>query len=199
MIRPAEGWVRILLLCVLGTIGFVVLLGLPRARDRIEWRADVGRLAEGMLLEATPRLRDGIFDGTSILIIAHGEEGTMGLILAPAHDEGPLRDGRPAAAAAGLPAERLGWGGPVAPEHVFLLSPTGHEGWVEVVPGVFVQRTDDSAFAAAHLASDPDLRALVGRAGWRPEQLAAEVRLGAWRVRRTTAEGVFGLLSAAAL
>jgi len=121
----------------------------------------------GRLLVATPLVGDGIFDRTVISVLAHSDEGTLGVIL-----------NRPTATPA---AEVLvGWGArAAAPGVVFDGGPVGTDGMIGLARG-----------GAVDLHLDPDdlpdapaeIRLFVGQAGWGPGQLEGEVAERAWWV-----------------
>lgn len=137
----------------------------------------------GRLLVAAPALHDPNFDRTVILVLEHGEEGALGVVL-----------NRPTTTDlyAALPRwERFAAdpsvvfeGGPVAPNAAICLgrAPGSSEpdGWSPLFAGL----------GTVDLDRDPedlpepvrDIRLFVGYAGWGPGQLEGEVAAGAWYV-----------------
>jgi putative transcriptional regulator len=135
----------------------------------------------GRLLVAAPPLVDPNFDRTVVLMLEHGEDGALGIVL-----------NRPSATA--LQEVFPEWrelvsppvvafaGGPVATDAVIALA---RRRPAEPVDG-FTEILDD--LGTINLADDPDdvapslrsLRVFAGYAGWAPEQLDAEIAQGAW-------------------
>lgn len=168
-----------------------------------------------------------MFDGALVLLYSGGPDGWTGLVLHGGRaDEEPASevrtggrapgdvgeiDGRAAAIEAGIPAERLGWGGPVGPESFWWLSeepedlsflssdegvdPKEHasgeqssvgegDSWSEVIEGVWLIELQGVDEAIAVVESRPEAHIFVGRAAWAPGQLEREVMRGGWRVRQ---------------
>ncbi len=203
---------RVLVLLVL--LGLLLLEGLPRLRGRAEALYEAERLAPGMLLEATWRVGRP-FDDAVVLLVAHGEEGSMGLVVSGGHSEaeplspspgigaiengGGVWDGRSAAMEAGLPEGSVGWGGPVGPENLWLLSPRPLEGiehvpgrWLLVADGIWLLKVRDAIEAEEIMAALSEAKLFAGHSGWGPGQLAGEVRGRGWRVTVISAKSLFG-------
>jgi putative transcriptional regulator len=139
----------------------------------------------GRLLVATPLLPDPNFDRTVVLLLAHGDEGALGVVL-----------NRPSQMDVDSPLprwERLAaeprvvfFGGPVAPGSAICLAwaqmparkPT--PGWSPVAGEIgtldLEQNPDDVAGGIAQI------RIFAGYAGWGPGQLEREIADGAWFV-----------------
>jgi len=136
----------------------------------------------GQLLVATPPLADPNFDGSVVLLLEHGEDGALGIIINRPTDatlESVLPEWH---AHASAPAVVFS-GGPVAPEAVIALARGGSEnefGWVQVLGEV----------GTVDVGGDPgdlefpldDLRIFVGYAGWAAGQLEDEIAQEAWFV-----------------
>ena len=143
------------------------------------------------LLVATPPLVDPNFDRSVVLVLEHGEEGALGIILNRPTDAtlaSVLPDWHGHATAPGV----IFSGGPVAPEAVIALARGGNEespGWVSVLGDV----------GSVDVGSDPGelgfaleaMRVFVGYAGWAPGQLEAELEQDAWFVVTTRASDPF--------
>jgi putative transcriptional regulator len=136
----------------------------------------------GRLLVATPPLVDPNFDRTVILLLEHGDDGSLGLVLnrPSATDlDDVLPDWNDLASA---PA-RVFLGGPVSPEAVIALARGRAEeasGWVPLLDDLgTVDLGRDPALVGASLR---ELRVYLGYAGWGPAQLQAELDQGAWFV-----------------
>jgi putative transcriptional regulator len=134
-------------------------------------------------LVATPPLVDPNFDRSVVLMLEHGEEGALGIVLnrpsATSLDD-VLPEWRPIAS----PPAVVFNGGPVSTDAVIALA-RGHVhteglGWVEIL--------DD--LGTIDLGRDPldvgaaveELRVFVGYAGWGPGQLEGEMEQHAWFV-----------------
>ena len=132
---------------------------------------------------AAPALRDPNFDRTVVLVLEHGPEGALGVVL-----------NRPTGTDlyAALPRwERLAAdpsvvfeGGPVAPTAAICLGRTPvaaePDGWHPLFGGlgtIDLERDPDDLGGSVH-----DIRVFAGYAGWGADQLEGEVAAGAWYV-----------------
>lgn len=149
------------------------------------------RSLRGQLLVAAPPLVDPNFDRTVVLVLEHGDDGGLGIVLnrpstTTVHDVFPeWRELVSPPAVAFI-------GGPVATDAVIALARRRRsdvDGFVEIV--------DD--LGTVNLAHDPDdlgaalksLRVFAGYAGWAPGQLESELAQGAWFVVSLKPEDVF--------
>jgi putative transcriptional regulator len=157
----------------------------------------------GKLLIANPRMVDPNFDRTVVLVLAHGDEGAIGVVL-----------NRPSETEVGEPLP--GWESlAVAPSVVFMGGPVNHsaaiclarlsggqpgltvapgdagarEGWTSVSGevGTFDLELDPEAVAAGLSG----LRIFAGYAGWAAGQLEGEIDAGAWWVVEAESRDVF--------
>jgi putative transcriptional regulator len=143
-----------------------------------------GRPLVGRLLVATPSLRSPTFSRTVILLLDHGDDGALGVVLnRPLEVEvgAVLPAWQPHATAPGV----LFQGGPVAPDSALgLVSVPGDE--IEP-PGV---RRISGSLGLVDLDATPEdvvsrlsgLRIFAGYAGWAGGQLESEVEEGSWYV-----------------
>lgn len=123
----------------------------------------------GRLLLATPGLVDPNFARTVVLLLAHNEEGALGVVL---NRPGGLlvSEVLPRWSHLAAPPEAVFIGGPVQPDTALCLGATP-DGW----------RTVD-------VDEDPDtsgvsrIRLFAAYAGWSAEQLAGEIDSGGWYV-----------------
>jgi putative transcriptional regulator len=172
-----------------GFVALVVASGAPGGRSP---ERDPSRLRPGLFLYATPDLGDPRFAETVVLLIEHGGEGSMGLVvnrptrvlLHQALDAVKARDSELA----------VYWGGPVQPEALLALvrSRQPRKGAKTVLEEVHL--TGEIADVQAALTErDPReaLRVYSGYAGWGPGQLAAEMRRGDWVLDPADAASVF--------
>ena len=155
--------------------------------------AAVPRLKAGVFLYASPTLADPNFAESVVLLVQHGVEGSMGLIV-NRPTRVPLREAvKELAESRGLEL-RLHWGGPVQPDVALALvrSPKRLASAQRVLPDV--QLSAEPAQWKA-VARDPEaasrLRVYAGYAGWSAGQLALELRRGSWVVGPADAASVF--------
>lgn len=150
-------------------------------------------LAPGFLL-AMPRLGDPNFYRSVILMIEHGETGSMGLVInrgAPL-TLGELARGQNMGIAPERVAQPVFVGGPVEPQRGFVLHDDAE--LLEkhpVIPGLFLSVTLD-ALGPLLENPTPRLRFCLGYAGWGPRQLENEIADGSWLFADATAEAVLG-------
>ncbi len=138
---------------------------------------------KGRLLVATPALSDPNFDHTVVLVLEHGEDGAIGVVLnRPTPTE--LADALPGWHRLAADPPVLFSGGPVAPDAAICLG----KGWpgeeVEGYEPLFgtvgtVDLTVDADSVSSALQS---IRVFVGYAGWGEGQLEGEIEAGAWFV-----------------
>jgi len=159
----------------------------------------VQTLAPGFLV-AMPSLGESTFKRSVILMLEHGENGSMGLVI---NRGAPLTLGELARnQSLGIAPERVGQpvfvGGPVEPHRGFVLHDDERVTEKhEVVPGLFLSLTLDTL---GPLLKDPSrhLRFCLGYAGWGAGQLESELASGSWLYAQASArpvlEGDPGLL-----
>lgn len=142
-------------------------------------------LSAGALLIANPELPDPNFDQTVVLILAHGDEGSLGLVL---NRPGPLSAAeRVAAWDPVLVGDGVIFdGGPVHPEATIgvavrapgVTGPLPDGLMTEVFPDVGIVDLEDPHEDAGRMLCA--LRVFAGYAGWSSGQLPAEVAAGGW-------------------
>jgi putative transcriptional regulator len=145
----------------------------------------------GRLLVATPVMQDPNFDHTVILVLEHGREGSLGVVLnrptdADVFDAVPRWEslaaepavifvGGPVAPTAAICLARAG-----APEHAPVWQETGDTGWRPLFHGL---GTVDLERDPEDLATPVEkVRVFAGYAGWGSGQLDDEIDEGAWFV-----------------
>ena len=144
----------------------------------------------GRLLVASPVLTDPNFDRTVVLLVEHGADGALGLVL-NRPSELPVGEVLAKWAARAAAPGAMFLGGPVQPSAVICLA--GADG-----PAPDAVRVDDDpvltptavpGISLVDLDGDPDLvpagvelRCFAGYAGWGEGQLEAEIDEGAWFV-----------------
>lgn len=140
------------------------------------------RSLTGSLLVATPVLGDPNFDRTVVLVLEHGDDGAVGLVLNRPSDTSvgePLPEWDDVAAFPSV----IFVGGPVAQTAVIGLARgavESSEGWRPLVGGVgIVDLGTSPEHTATHIEQ---LRLFAGYAGWGEGQLEGEIDAGAWFV-----------------
>lgn len=139
-------------------------------------------MLRGRLLVAMPAVHEATFDRTVILLLEHGPEGAVGVVV-----------NRPSEL--DLSGALPGWWTSAAePAVVFVGGPVGQggaiclgvatsgaaPGWEAVADGVGIVDLDRAA--ADVLEGVDQLRVFAGYAGWAPGQLEEEIEAGAWLV-----------------
>lgn len=137
---------------------------------------------KGRLLVATPSLDDPNFFRTVVLVIEHGDEGALGVVL---NRPSQLEVSEPLPAWADVAAQPsvVFVGGPVSPSSAICL---GRMAWGEGhdrEPLVGSVGAVDLNLAPAEVTPRPQVvRVFAGYAGWGPRQLEAEILSGGWFV-----------------
>ena len=139
-------------------------------------------VATGVLLVASPMLTDPNFHQTVVLVVEHGAEGTLGLILNRSTNV-LLSEALPQLSVLKGTNYRLFAGGPVEPTRLLLLfrlkePPADARA---VFDGVYVGGTPAVLERIITKANPTEtFRAFAGSAGWAPGQLTFEMLQGAW-------------------
>jgi putative transcriptional regulator len=152
---------------------------------------DVRRLRPGVLLYAVPRLRDPNFAESVVLLVQHGPQGAMGLIVnrpsdALAEDALPELEG--------LRGQPIYRGGPVQAEVILALVRTAQPSAkaIRVLEDVHMTGSQVDLEAAAKRGRAYErVRLYSGYAGWAAGQLEDEVRRGDWVVVRADVATIF--------
>jgi putative transcriptional regulator len=137
-----------------------------------------------VLLIASPTLTDPNFQQAVVLVVEHGSEGTLGLILNRSTNI-LLSEALPQLTVLKGTDYRLFEGGPVERNRLLLLSrmkdpPAGAR---EVFDGIYVGGTPAVLERIIREAKPTEaFRAFAGSAGWAPGQLTAEMLQGAWGI-----------------
>lgn len=138
-------------------------------------------LAPGFLI-AMPQLGDPNFHRAVVLMLEHGDGGSMGLVLnhASSLTLKDVAEGQQLKLARSRERQSVYVGGPVDPQRGFVLhNQMTLEEKQEICPGVFLSVTVD---ALGPLLDDAEcqLRFCLGYAGWGPKQLEKEIASGSW-------------------
>jgi putative transcriptional regulator len=147
----------------------------------------------GVFLYASPAIGERNFAEAVVLLVHHGGEGSMGLIV-NRPTRVPLGDAVTELGERRRPELRLNRGGPVEPELIVALvrSVKRLEGARQVLPDVYFS-SELRQWKAVTLEPDAEsrLRVYAGYAGWSPGQLAEEMRRELWVVGPADAGSVF--------
>jgi len=150
-------------------------------------------VAKGVLLVANPSLADPNFHQTVVLIVEHGPEGTLGIVLNRSTNVF-LSEAFPDLAALKGTNYRLFAGGPVAQTRLLMLvrltEPLADA--QPVFDGVYVGGTPELLERIITQAKPTEaFRVFAGVAGWAPGQLEYEMLQGAWATLPPDAAGIF--------
>ncbi|MCA9089591.1 MAG: YqgE/AlgH family protein [Planctomycetaceae bacterium] len=150
----------------------------------------------GHFLIACPKLRDGNFFKTVVLMVEHGPEGAMGLIINRPSSV-TLANGLNGHFELPEDGELIFTGGPVEPSALFMihnsadLDPTENP----VLPGLYMGGSAEvfEAVVQSKLEGEPGLkfRVFSGCAGWAPDQLEGELERGDWLTVQGCCDYVF--------
>jgi putative transcriptional regulator len=148
----------------------------------------------GRLLVAAPPLVDPNFDRTVVLMLEHGDDGALGLVLNRPGTTDLVEAVPDWSGLASEPAVVFA-GGPVQTDAVIALARSDvdeeRDGWVPVGQGL---GTVDLARPPIDVPVRIDaVRVFVGYAGWAPGQLEGELEAGAWFVVDVLPDDVFGV------
>ena len=151
----------------------------------------------GRFLIAAKRLRDDNFYKTVVLLLEHGEQGAMGLVInrpssikvahaLAGHFDLPLTD------------DVVFGGGPVEPSALVILHDDSafQDNSPSVLPGLFVGGSPDAfeqviGEAAASDSFKHSFRVFSGYSGWGVGQLEGEIARGDWLIHPACREMVF--------
>ena len=148
---------------------------------------------KGVLLVASPSLKDPNFRQAVVLIVEHGSGGTLGLVLNRS-TRVLLSEALPDLTVLKGSTHRLFAGGPVEPNRLRVLfrlkePPAGSR---LIFDGVYVGDTPKILERIVRQAKPTDtFRAFAGSARWAPEQLKYEILQGAWAILPPDSSGIF--------
>jgi putative transcriptional regulator len=144
---------------------------------------------EGQLLIAGGGLFDPNFRQTVVLVVEHGSEGALGVVL-NRPSAVTVEQAAPALSKITAPGERLFIGGPVQPQAAVILGQFEH-------PDMASQLVFDSVGVIGDEAEDLNSTGLLrkrifaGYAGWAAGQLDAELESGDWILEPAQPDDVF--------
>lgn len=173
----------------------VLLVNVCAIRGQAPLSRDPAQLRPGMLLYATPQMGDPRFAETVILVLKHGRDGTLGVVINQP-SEVTLSKALPQLLEARRSEVPVHWGGPVQPEAsiVLLKQPGASQRSDRILPGVYMTTDLEDLRAALDMPRpERDVRVYSGYAGWSRGQLASEMQKGQWVIDAGDAALVFAI------
>ncbi len=137
-------------------------------------------LKAGIYIKSSSELIGDFFENTTILIVKHNQEGTVGFVINKAfgkslHELIEFHHSKP------FP---LMDGGPVDRDHLFVLHkrPDLIEGGEPVCNGLYMGGNMKQVIQAinTHAANKEDIQLFIGYCGWDEGELEAELEEGSW-------------------
>ena len=144
---------------------------------------------EGHLLLASSRLLDPNFLKTVILLIQHGDQGALGLVVNRPTSKMVKELWREVGPARCQSEQPVHLGGPVSGPLMAVHTSTSLAE-VEILPGVFFAAKKNNLDQLVRQEDHP-FKVFIGHAGWGPGQLESELQQGAWLTTPATAEYIF--------
>lgn len=143
----------------------------------------------GKLLVANPRLVDPNFDRTVVLLLAHGEQGALGVVVNRPSDT-EVAAVLPQWAGRAVQPPWMFLGGPVGRDSAICLARVPAPAALQAMAGDDVWQAVVGDLGTLDLDTDADrlddtvgeLRIFVGYAGWSGGQLESELLAGGWWV-----------------
>ncbi len=172
------------------SVGDTAVVSLPQER---ELPSPSLTPEKGVFLVAKRGMADPRFQRSVVLLLAHSDNGTLGLIINRPTDV-PLSRVLPDLQAPDAERHALFFGGPVGMDVLIFLTRSG------VPPEHARQVMNDVYFSVdretlEQLLTKPkarsELRLYIGHSGWGPGQLAAEIARGDWLLTRADSATVF--------
>lgn len=161
-------------------------------RTRVLQSLEMADLLPGKLLVATPVLQDGNFYRTVVLLLAHDENGSFGVVLNRPHPEMAAVDHVPAWTEHLAAPTSVFAGGPVEPAMALALAAAGTgegEGWMPMAGGVgLLDLTQEPTRVGVTVER---VRVFSGYAGWGRGQLEGEVAQNGWFIVDSRPDDVF--------
>ncbi len=167
----------------------VLLLPIPALGQQEFLPSSVER---GVLLVASPSLGDPNFEQTVLLILEHGNDGTVGLILNRPTNVS-LSDVLPDFPVLKRTSHRVFAGGPVGQTQMVLLFhlKEPYPDARRIVDGIYVGTPRILERLIAQPKHTEGFRAFAGFAGWAPGQLDSEMLQGSWGVLPSDTFNIF--------
>lgn len=146
-----------------------------------------------VLLVSMPQMLDPNFARSVVLLAEYGKHGAFGLVVNRLMAEPAHEVIRPEPAIEIQKDVHLYLGGPVEPNRAWVL--TAHRELdgdaLEIIDGVYLSASPDLICRALKNSPDPQVRLVIGYAGWAPGQLDMELAASAWLMAPVQADLVF--------
>lgn len=146
-----------------------------------------------MVLISMPQMGDRRFARTVVLLCDYGVDGAFGLVVNRRMDE-PAAEVLRTEPELPVGADVHAWlGGPVEPTRAWVLTTHGHvdDEALAVGDGLYLSVSPALVRQALAGPADPDVRLLLGYAGWAAGQLDAELADAAWLTAPVDADLIF--------
>ena len=146
-----------------------------------------------VLLVSMPQMLDPNFARSVVLLAEYGKHGAFGLVVNRLMAEPAHEVIRPEPAIEIQKDVHLYLGGPVEPNRAWVL--TAHRELdgdaLEIIDGVYLSASPDLICRALKNSPDPQVRLVIGYAGWAPGQLDTELAASSWLMAPVQADLVF--------
>jgi len=194
--------IALLIVC----LGTLMLTGVSRglsgfratvSRPTLVAVAQDGEPAPGMFLVAQRGLHDHYFGQTVILLLQHGANGSLGLIINRKFNL-QLSDAVKDIDKVEAGKHALFFGGPLGTHRVFMLMRHGDATGQthEIASDIhFSAHRDVLDHMLEHKTPDSELRLFLGHSSWSAGQLAGELMRGSWHLAEGDSEAVFDAAS----
>jgi putative transcriptional regulator len=148
-----------------------------------------------VLLVSMPQLVDPNFTRSVVLLAEYGKHGAFGLVVNRQMHEPAHAVIRPEPPIDIQKDVYLYVGGPVEPNRAWVL--TAHRELdgdaLQIVDGVYLSAAPDLIRHALQSSPDPQVRLVIGYAGWAPGQLDNELASSSWLMAPVEADLVFDI------
>jgi putative transcriptional regulator len=145
----------------------------------------------GQLLVASPALVDPNFRRAVVLVVAHDEDGAVGLVLNRRTDTA-VAEAVPELAELVEPGDLVSIGGPVQTEAVVVLAEWDDLDEAGAIVFEDIGLMGSEAESERVAAATRRVRVFAGYAGWGGGQLEAELQEPSWVLEAAGAEDIFG-------
>jgi putative transcriptional regulator len=144
---------------------------------------------QGRILVASPHLRDPNFYQTAVLVVRHGDDGTLGVVLNRPTEILASEVWKKATNKPCCHHGTLFHGGPCEGP-LMVIHRCEAAGQIKVIPGVYFS-TEQSDVEWLLGQDSNDSRFFIGSAGWAAGQLEQELQTGSWIVIHATVDHIF--------
>lgn len=140
----------------------------------------MNNLKAGIYIKSTDALNGSFFENTTILLVKHNQEGSIGLVTnmpfnKSLHELIEFKQCKP------FP---LMDGGPVDREHLFVLHkrPDLIDGGEQITNDFYIGGNMDQVIEAINTsdANNKEIQLFIGYCGWDAQELEAEIEEGSW-------------------